>query len=71
MNLNEKCRAGGGPFNQDLKAAALAIEKFFHPDVVVPMHYGTFAILAGEGEVRAALCDKRVKFMQPGESAEF
>ena len=65
-------QAGGGPFNQDPKAAALAIKKFFNPDVVVPMHYGTFGILASEDEVRAALGgDKRVKFMQPGESAEF
>lgn len=67
-----KCRAGGGPFNQDPKATALAIEKFLNPDVVVPMHHGTFGILAGEGEVRAALGgDNRVRFMQPDETAEF
>jgi len=65
-------QAGGGPFNQDPKAAALAIKKYFDPDVVVPMHYGTFGILAGEDEVRQVLGgDKRVKMMKPGESAEF
>ena len=65
-------QAGGGPFNQDPKAAALAIKKYFKPDVVVPMHYGTFGILASEAAVRAVLgSDKRVKFMKPGETAEF
>ena len=65
-------QAGGGPFNQDPKAAALAIKKYFKPDVIVPMHYGTFGILSDEAEVRAALgADSRVKMMQPGETAMF
>jgi L-ascorbate metabolism protein UlaG (beta-lactamase superfamily) len=65
-------QAGGGPFNQDPKAAALAIKKFFNPDVIIPMHYGTFGILSDEAEVKAVLGgDKRVKIMQPGDSAEF
>ncbi len=65
-------QAGGGPFNQDPKAAALAIKKFFKPDVIVPMHYGTFGILASEDEVRQVLGgDSRVKMMKPGETAEF
>ena len=65
-------QAGGGPFNQDPKAAALAIKKYFNPDVIVPMHYGTFGILAGEDEVRQVFGgDKRVRMMKPGETAEF
>ena len=65
-------QAGGGPFNQDPKAAALAIKKYFDPQVIVPMHYGTFGILAPESEVKAVLGgDSRVKFMQPGETAVF
>ncbi len=65
-------QAGGGPFNQDPEIAALAIKKFFKPDVIVPMHYGTFPILAGAAEVEKALGgDKRVKIMQPGDTAEF
>lgn len=65
-------QAGGGPFNQDPKAAALAIEKYFKPDVIVPMHYGTFGILSDEAEVRQVLGgDSRVKVMQPGETAMF
>lgn len=65
-------QAGGGPFNQDPKAAALAIKKYFSPDVIVPMHYGTFGILSDEAEVRQHLGDdRRVKIMTPGEMAEF
>lgn len=65
-------QAGGGPFNQDPKAAALAIKKYFKPDVVVPMHYGTFGILSDEAEVRQMLGgDDRVKIMQPGDTAAF
>ena len=65
-------QAGGGPYNQDPKAAALAIKKFFSPDVIVPMHYGTWGILAGEDEVRKAFSgDKRLLVMKPGEKREF
>ena len=65
-------QAGGGPFNQDPKAAALAIKKYFKPDVIVPMHYGTFGILSDEAEVRQVIGgDNRVRFMQPGETAMF
>ncbi len=65
-------QAGGGPFNQDPKAAALAIKKYFKPDVIVPMHYGTFGILSDEAEVRQVLGgDNRVKIMQPGDTAMF
>ena len=65
-------QAGGGPFNQDPMAAALAIKKYFKPDVIVPMHYGTFGILSDEAEVRQVLGgDNRVKMMQPGETAMF
>ena len=65
-------QAGGGPFNQDPRAAALAIKKYFDPDVIVPMHYGTYGILASTEEVDRVLGgDRRVKMMEPGETAEF
>ncbi len=65
-------QSGGGPYNQDPKIAALAIKKYFSPDVIVPMHYGTWGILSSEKEVRAAFAgDNRVKFMQPGDKAAF
>jgi L-ascorbate metabolism protein UlaG (beta-lactamase superfamily) len=65
-------QAGGGPYNQDPKAAALAIKKFFDPEVIVPMHYGTWRILSSEDEVRKAFAgDKRLLVMQPGDTAKF
>ncbi len=65
-------QTGGGPYNQDPKTAALAIRKYFKPDVVIPMHYGTWGILAGEDEVKAMLSGTTgIKFMQPGDTASF
>ncbi len=65
-------QAGGGPFNQQPQHAALAIKKYFDPDIIVPMHYGTFDILADKAEVAAAFeDDSRVRMMQPGDSASF
>jgi len=65
-------QAGGGPYNQDSKIAALAIAKYFKPDAVMPMHYGTWPILSGEAEVKAELGGTAgIMFMQPGDSADF
>lgn len=65
-------QAGGGPFNQDPKTAALAIKKYFDPKVIIPMHYGTWGILSSEDEVREVLGgDSRVKIMQPGDTVKF
>ncbi len=65
-------QTGGGPYNQDPKTAALAIAKYFKPDVVIPMHYGTWPILSGEAEVKAELGGTAgIKFMTPGDSADF
>jgi L-ascorbate metabolism protein UlaG (beta-lactamase superfamily) len=65
-------QAGGGPFNQQPQHAALAIKKYFDPDIIVPMHYGTFDILADNAEVAAAFeDDSRARMMQPGDSASF
>jgi L-ascorbate metabolism protein UlaG (beta-lactamase superfamily) len=61
--------AGGGPYTQNPKVAALAMNKFFAPTVIVPMHYATFPVLATEAEVRAAFSgDSRAVVMKPGES---
>jgi L-ascorbate metabolism protein UlaG (beta-lactamase superfamily) len=65
-------QAGGGPYNQDPEIARMAIDKYFDPEVVVPMHYGTFGVLANDADVEAALGDHpAVRIMQPGDSAEF
>jgi L-ascorbate metabolism protein UlaG (beta-lactamase superfamily) len=63
---------GGGPYTQNPRAAALGIKKFFSPKTIVPMHFGTFPGLATEADVRVIFGnDKRLKMMQPGETATF
>ncbi len=63
---------GGGPYTEDPKTAALAIQKYFTPDVIIPMHYGTFPVLATEADVRAVFKgDRRVVIMKPGETKSF
>ncbi len=63
---------GGGPYTQDPATAALAVKKYFTPEVIVPMHFGTFPVLVGEDAVRAAFAgDKRLRLMKPGDSATF
>jgi L-ascorbate metabolism protein UlaG (beta-lactamase superfamily) len=60
--------AGGGPYTQNPKVALLAMNKFFHPSVIVPMHYATFPVLATEAEVRDVFAgDARAVIMQPGD----
>jgi L-ascorbate metabolism protein UlaG (beta-lactamase superfamily) len=64
--------AGGGPYTQNPKVAALAMTKFFKPSVIVPMHYATFPVLATEADVRAVFGgDSRAVIMKPGESKHF
>lgn len=59
---------GGGPFTEDPRTAALAIKKYFQPDVIVPMHYGTFGALAQEADVRAAFAgDRRLLVLKVGQ----
>jgi L-ascorbate metabolism protein UlaG (beta-lactamase superfamily) len=60
-------QAGGGPFNQNPAVAKMAIDKFFKPKAVVPMHFGTWPILADEAAVKAAFgADDRLKVLKPG-----
>jgi L-ascorbate metabolism protein UlaG (beta-lactamase superfamily) len=64
-------QAGGGPYNQDPATAALAIKKYFKPDAIIPMHYGTWPILADEESVKKAFPgDARLKVMKPGDTLE-
>lgn len=64
--------AGGGPYVQDPKTAALAVRKYFSPEAIVPMHFGTWPVLAGEEEVRAAFReDGRLVILKPGEARSF
>jgi L-ascorbate metabolism protein UlaG (beta-lactamase superfamily) len=62
-------QAGGGPYNQDPKVAAMAVNDYFKPETIIPMHYGTFPVLADEAAVKAAFGnDTRLKIMKPGDS---
>ncbi|MEO7039807.1 MAG: metal-dependent hydrolase [Gemmatimonadaceae bacterium] len=61
--------AGGGPYTQNPRVAALSVKKFFKPAVIVPMHYATFPVLESEADVRAAFAgDSRAVIMTPGET---
>ena len=64
---------GGGPFTQEPKIAATAAKKFFkRSKFIVPMHLGTFPILAGADEVKKAFKrDRRLKLLQPGQTITF
>jgi L-ascorbate metabolism protein UlaG (beta-lactamase superfamily) len=63
---------GGGPYGENPATARLAIDKYFKPDVIVPMHYGTFPALAQQPEVDAAFGgDKRVVQMKAGDMKDF
>ena len=64
--------SGGGPYTQGPADARREINKYFKPQVIVPMHYGTFPGLATEAQVRAGFAgDKRLHVMKPGESSSF
>jgi L-ascorbate metabolism protein UlaG (beta-lactamase superfamily) len=64
--------AGGGRAGEDPATAAAAIRTYFHPKVIVPMHWGTNPQLATEADVRAAFRgDDRLRVMKPGEELSF
>lgn len=59
---------GGGPYTEDPRTAALAIKKYFQPELIVPMHYGTFPVLAQEADVRTAFAgDRRLMVLKVGQ----
>ena len=64
--------AGGGRAGEDPATASFAIRSYFHPRVVVPMHWGTNPQLAGEAEVRAAFRgEERLRLMRPGQEIAY
>ena len=63
---------GGGPFTQNPYTAKMAIDKYFRPQTIIPMHYGTFEGLATAAEVRLRFKgDRRVTMMTPGQKLAF
>ncbi len=64
--------AGGGPFTQDPETAAYEMRTILNPSVIIPMHYGTWPVLATENDVVEAFKnDRRLKIMVPGEPKTF
>ncbi len=62
-------QAGGGPYNQQPDVARKALDKYFRPSAVVPMHYGTWPVLADEAAVKKAFGDHpKTKMMTPGQT---
>jgi L-ascorbate metabolism protein UlaG (beta-lactamase superfamily) len=65
---------GCGPVadGQYVRTAWLAVNRYFKPQVVIPMHYGAFPGSSNEADIRAVVGnDPRVKFMKPGETLKF
>src|SRR5690242_4009660 len=57
---------------QYVRAAWLAINRYFKPQIVIPMHYGAFPGSSSEADIRQVVgSDSRVKFMKPGETRKF
>lgn len=61
---------GGGPFTQPPEIAKLSIKKYFKPKYIIPMHYGTFGIIANEEEIKKVFTEPNVYFLKPGETKE-
>ena len=63
---------GGKAYGQSPEVAMMAVNRYFKPEVIIPMHYASFPEMSSEAEVRAALAkDKRVLFMKPGQTKTF
>lgn len=61
----------GGYFTMGPREAAKAVE-FLKPDVVIPMHYGTFPIISGDPNEFSKLAGEysKVVILKPGEKYE-
>jgi L-ascorbate metabolism protein UlaG (beta-lactamase superfamily) len=63
---------GGKAYGQSPEVAMTAVNKYFKPRTIIPMHYASLPTLSTEAEVRAVLeKDKRVLFMKPGQTKTF
>ena len=63
---------GGKAYGQSPEVALAGIRKYFKPRVIIPMHYASLPTMSSADEVRRAIGhDRRVVFMQPGETKRF
>ena len=64
--------AGGKAYGQSPEVGLVGVQRYFKPDVIIPMHYASFPFLSTDQEVKSALSgDPRVVFMHPGETRKF
>ena len=64
--------AGGKAYGQAPEVGLMGVNRWFAPQVIIPMHYASMPTMSTDAEVRAAIGhDKRVRFMTVGESARF
>jgi L-ascorbate metabolism protein UlaG (beta-lactamase superfamily) len=63
----------GGNFTINAQLAAYALREFLRPRFAIPMHYGTFPLIAANPDdlVKAVGGAARVMVLQPGEKAVF
>ena len=65
-------RTDGGPYTQGPAEARRAVQMFFKPKTIIPMHFNTFPGLATVPQVEAAFKgDSRLTVMKPGEVRSF
>src|SRR5215831_17182389 len=63
---------GAAADGQYVRTAWLAVNRYFKPQLVIPMHYGALPGSSSEADIRAVVgADRRVKFMKPGETRKF
>lgn len=63
---------GGKAYGQSPEVALTGANRYFKPQVIIPMHYASMPDMSTEAEVRAAIGqDKRVQFMKPGQTRNF
>lgn len=63
---------GGRAYGQSPQVALWGMNRWFKPQVIIPMHYASMDTMSTEAEVRAAIgSDPRVRFMKPGEALQF
>ena len=63
---------GGKAYGQSPEIALLAVNRYFKPQIIIPMHYASLPPMSTEAEVRAAIeKDRRVQFMKPGQTKTF
>ena len=63
---------GGRAYGQSPQVALWGVKRYFHPRIIIPMHFASMPSMSTEAEVRAAIgSDPRVRFLQIGEATNF